>query len=185
MAETNSSFLKNALNGGLILGLIQVIYSVILYILDIMPIGFKMMGIMLVISLAIYFVVILYTTKSYRNNVLGGYISFGQAFLFGLLVAVFAAILVAIYNYIFYSWIDPEYAGKVVSASKEWTENFMVSKGVSESQISDAMDKIDEKGVVTPLKTMRQALVGGAIFGAIVSLITGAIAKKNKDIIEG
>ena len=102
MAETKSSLLKNAINGGLLLGLISIVFSVILYVLDIVPVGITKGLVMLVISLLIYFFVIFYTSKSYRNNVLGGYISFGQAFIFGLLVAIFAAILTAIYNYIFY-----------------------------------------------------------------------------------
>ena len=183
MAETKSSLLKNAINGGLLLGLISIVFSVILYVLDIVPVGITKGLVMLVISLLIYFFVIFYTSKSYRNNVLGGYISFGQAFIFGLLVAIFAAILTAIYNYIFYALIDPEYAARVASLTKDWTETFMESKGVPEATIAEALDKIDEK-IVTPLKSVRQALIGGTIFGAIVSLITSAIVKKKKDIKE-
>ncbi len=183
MTETKPSLLKSAINGGLLLGLIQIIFSVILYVLDIMPIGFSSMGIMLVISLLIYFFVIFYSSKSYRNNILGGYISYGQAFVFGLLLAVLSAILIAIYNYVFNAFIDPEYSEKILSASRSWTESFMESKGVPEAQIEEAMDKIDAKGAVTPLKSIKQALIGGTVFGVIVSLITAAIVKKKDEVI--
>lgn len=183
MTETKPSLLKSAINGGLLLGLIQIIYSVIMYVFDIMPIGLSKMGIMFVISLLIYFFIIFYSSKSYRNNVLGGYISFGQAFVFGLLLAVFSAILFAIYNYIFNAFIDPDYSEKILSASKSWTESFMESKGVAEAQIEEAMDKIDAKGIVTPLKSVKQALIGGTVFGVIISLITAAIVKKKDEII--
>ncbi len=183
MAETKSSLLKNAINGGLLLGLISIVYSVILYVLDIMPVGISTGLIMLAISLLIYFFIIFYTSKSYRNNILGGYISFGQAFVFGLLVAIFASILSSIYSYIFNALIDPEYAGRVLSATRDWTESFMESKGLPESSIADALDKIDSKGSVTPLKSVRQALIGGTIFGVIISLITSAIVKKKSEVI--
>ena len=183
MTETKSSLLKNAINGGLLLGLISIVYSVIMYVLDIMPIGISTGLIMLLISLLIYFFVIFYTSKAYRNNVMGGYISFGQAFVFGLLVAIFAAILSSIYSYIFNALIDPEYAGRVLSATKDWTESFMESKGIPESNIAEAIDKIDAKGNVTPLRSVKQALIGGTIFGVIISLITSAIVKKKSEVI--
>ncbi len=182
MAESKSSLLKNAINGGLLLGLISIVFSVILYVLDIIPVGITKGLVMLLITFAIYFFVLFYTTKSYRNNVLGGYISFGQAFVFGLLVAIIAAVLSAIYNYIFYAFIDPDYAARIVSVTKDWTETFMESKGVPEATIAEALDKMDEK-IVTPLKSVRQALIGGTIIGAIISLITSAIVKKKKEVI--
>lgn len=183
MAETKSSLLKNAINGGLLLGLIQIVFGVVLYVFDIMPIGISKGLLMLGISVLIFFVVIFYVTKSYRNNVLGGYISFGQAFVFGLAVVIVAAILSAIYSYIFNAFIDPEYAGRVLSATRDWTETFMESKGVPEAQITEALNKIDEKGLVTPLKSVRQALIGGTIMGAIITLITSAIVKKKEEVI--
>jgi hypothetical protein len=59
----------------------------------------------------------------------------------------------------------------------------MESKGVPEAQITEALNKIDEKGLVTPLKSVRQALVGGTIMGAIITLITSAILKKKEEVI--
>lgn len=183
MAETKSSLLKNAINGGLLLGLISIVFSVILYVLDIMPVGISKGLSVLAISLLIYFFVIFYSSKSYRNNILGGYISFGQAFVFGLLVAVFAAILSAVYSYIFNALIDPEYAAKLVGATKDWTESFFESKGLPEASIAEALDKIDSKGIPSAFKSTWQALIFGTIFGAIISLITAAIVKKKKEFI--
>lgn len=182
MAALNSPLLKNAINGGLVLGLIQIVLGVILYIFNIMPIGISKGLILLAISLLIYVVILIYSSKSYRNNVLGGYISFGQAFVFALLVVIVASVLSAIYNYVFNALIDPDYTAKVISATKDWTESFMESKGVPETTIEDAMKKIDEKGVVTPLNSAWKALMGGTIMGAIIALIIAAVVKKSKEI---
>lgn len=181
MENNNSVLLKNSLNGGIIMGLVGIIFAVGLFVFDYMPVGFK--GIPVGIgALVINIVILIFLMKSYRNNVLGGYMTFGQAFIFALLVSVFSTILSAVFNYVFYAFIDPEYGVRLMEANKDWVEGFMLEKGLPESAIADAIEKAESKGVITPLKSVKQALIGGTIFGVILSLIMAAIMKKNEEI---
>ena len=118
--------------------------------------------------------------KAYRDKVLGGSITYGQALLVGVLIVVFSTILTSFYNLIFNLYIDPEYTGKVIEASKNWTYDWMNNMGAPEGQIEDAMERYDRQlENSTPLKSFFQSLYMSAIFGFILSLIIAAFTKKN------
>lgn len=69
-----------------------------------------------------------------------------------------------------------------IEAQKEWMYEFMSSKGIAEDQIEKAIEGMDEKlAEMNPLKTMFMSILSSTIFGAIVSLITGAVLKKKND----
>ena len=183
--EKKVSVWQATLNYGILFGLLLIIYSVVLYMFNIIPVGFtKLSLLLLVVNLAIYFFALWFFTKSYRNDILGGYIDYGKAFLFGLLIVAFSSILMAIYNYIFNAFIDPDYVQRVTDATQEWTREWMSSKGVPQSQIDITMEKMESKSLPTPLKSALQGILGGVIFGAIVSLITSAIVKKKKELFQ-
>ena len=184
MEKNKSLMWKHSLNHGILLGLLLIIYSVVLYMFNVIPVGIKLSLLLLVINLAIYFFALLFLTKNYRNDILGGYIDYGKAFLYSLLIVAFSSILLAIYSYIFNAFIDPDYIQRVMDATQDWTREFMSSKGLPESQIDIAMEKIEGKELPTPLKSALQGILGGVILGAIVSLITSAIVKKKKELFQ-
>ena len=184
MEKNKSLMWKHSLNYGILFGLLLIIYSVVLYMFNIIPTGIKLPLLLLVINLAFYFFALWYFTKSYRNDVLGGYIDYGKAFLFGLLIVGFSSILLAIYNYIFNAFIDPDYIQRVMNAIKEGMEEWMMSKGLPEEQIEKTIEKMGSKPLPTPLKSALQGILGGVIMGAIVLLITSAIVKKKKELFQ-
>ena len=184
MEKNKSLMWKHSLNYGILFGLLLIIYSVVLYMFNIIPVGIKLSLLLLVVNLAIYFFALWFFTKSYRNDILGGYVDYGKAFLFGVLIVAFSSILLAIYNYIFHAFIDPDYIQRVVDATQEWTEEFMSSKGLPQAQIDSTIEKIGSKSSVTPLKSALQGILGGVIFGTIISLITSAIVKKKKELFQ-
>jgi hypothetical protein len=59
------------------------------------------------------------------------------------------------------------------------TYQWMSGKGLSEDQINDAMKKFEAKGVPSPIETLITSMEFGLIGGAIMSLISSAIVKKN------
>lgn len=167
---------------GLYLGIVMVIFSLLMYLLDIKPIGFMVPMVLFIISLAITFFGIFYSTKKIRNEVLGGEMTFGQGFMIGLLVVFFASIISAVYSYIQSTIIDPDYMRNILEAQKTWMEEFMVNKGVPDDQIQKAIEGIDAKITeINPVKTIFTTILSGTIFGAIVSLVTAAILKKKND----
>jgi hypothetical protein len=165
----------------LIFGVILVILQLAFWMFNIIPVGIGKSLLLLLFNLLIYVVGVFWFTKSYRDGVLDGHINYGQAFLYGLTVVVLSTILVIIYNFVFNKFIDPEYTTRVLKTSANWTEEYMRSKGVPESQISDIVDKMMAKAKPSALKAALTTLIGGVIMGSIVSLISSAFAKKVQD----
>ena len=181
MENKTSAFLKSALNSGLIFGVILIIIQLAFWMFNFIPVGIGKSMLMLVFNLTLYIVGIWWFTKSYRNSVLNGNINYGHAYLYGLTVVIIATILLVIYNYIFNTFIDPEYTTRVLKTTANWTEEYMRSKGIPDAQITSTVDKIMAGGHKTALKSATSGLIYGVIMGAIISLISAAIAKKVED----
>jgi hypothetical protein len=180
MENKTSIFWNSVLLNGVILGIIGIIIQLLLWMFDYIPVGISGGLISLAVSLLIYVTLLFIFTKNYRDKSMGGILPYGKAFVYGLAVFVAAAVIGAIYNYIFLSFIDPEYQAKVVERSVAWTQNFMASKGIPEATISESIDKIREKALPSPLMASLKTLPFSVIMGAIVSLISSAFAKKEE-----
>ena len=86
--EEKVSVWKASLTNGLILGLLGVVYSLVVYFLDL---SFnKVQG---YVFLLILIVALFYLVKSYRDNFLHGYINFGQAVGAGVVIFVYYSII--------------------------------------------------------------------------------------------
>jgi len=172
--------LKLSMAYGLYLAAISIVISIIIWAANLMEFmglfGTIFIGI---IQLVILVFLLIYFTKLYRTNLLEGKITFGQAFVFGVLLVVLSSVLTSIYSYIFNKYIDPEYAQRIMTMLQDKTYQYMTSKGVSEDQIESTMKNFENKGIPTPLETLVSSLKFGLIGGAIMSLISSAIIKKN------
>jgi hypothetical protein len=180
MENKTGTFWKSALNHGVIFGIILIIIQLVMWMMNIIPVGIAKGLLTLLISLIIYVVAIILFIKNYRDKNLGGLIPFGKAFLYGFAVFMIATVIGSIFNFIFLTFIDPEYTQRVIKITAEWTEDFMRSKGVPEEQITQALDKIESKKIPTALGSSVKSLIPGAVMGAIVCLISAAIAKKEE-----
>ncbi len=169
MENKNTSVLVNALIWGVIIGLVSIVYSVILYMLD--QTLNKTLGyfgfIILIAGLA-------YGMKSYRDNVLDGVLPFGKAFGFGILVVLVSGVIGGIYGYLLYTVIDPDLIGKVMDMQSEQ----MLERGLPEAQVEQAIEVT--KRFITPGFMMISALVVNLLMGGILSLIVAAIFKKEE-----
>jgi len=168
MEQKNTSVFYNALIWGIIIGLVFIIYSVVLYILDLTT--NRTLG---MLSFLILVAGLVIATLNYRNSVRGGYISFGTAFSFGILVAVFAAVISSVYSYIQMTVIDPGIIQKIQDLAMEK----MTQKGIPEEQLDSVME-ISRK-FMSPIVISISALIQTALFGVVFSLIIGAIFKKD------
>lgn len=171
MEPKQENILLNTLKPGIILGIVLVIYSITLYILDISTV--KVFGYLL------YLLIIgglIFGIKQYRDKELGGYISYPKALGVGVLVLLFASIISSIYTYINLTFIDPTLIDKML----EITEKEMFNKGLSDDQIEMALKmsaKLMKPGIM--------AIMGFAVsmfFGFILTLIVAAFLKKEQDI---
>ncbi len=179
--ENKNLIWRNAMNHGLYLGLILIVIDVIVYFFDLMTLSLFSSAIIGAISFLLYFVLILFMTKSYRNNFLGGYISYGNALLYGILVGAFAAIIHAVYSFIFNAFIDPEYMKNMMDKIAMMTEEYMVKHSVPQDVIDQQMNKFQTRELPSPLMAALQSIPSSIIFTAIISLLTSIFVKKKQE----
>lgn len=180
--EKKPTLLQHTLLHGAILGIISIILSLVMYIAGYMPVSIRSAILTGLLSIVITIIFVSFSMKSYRDKVLDGNISYGQAFTVGLLVVVFSTLLYSIYNLIFNTIIDPDYMSRVMEASRNSTFDMMNNMGATDAQIEDAMDRFDRQAEkMTPLRTFWQGLIWPIVFGAIISLIVAAFVKKSRN----
>lgn len=109
---------------------------------------------------------------NYRNKYLNGYIEYGKAFTVGMLTALFASILLAVYTYVFFKYIDPGAMEEIMALS----EQKMMERGLSDMEIEQGMEMV--KSFQTPGMYTFFALAGNFIVGIVISLVTAIFVKK-------
>ena len=115
--------------------------------------------------------------KHYRDVVNGGNVSFGKAFLIGLVVAVFAGIGFAIIDYLFTAFINPEFLDEYMAyqiAELEKTlpaEEFQKQKLTLEQQMKD----YGSSGFMAFIMFITVVLIG-----IIISLIGALVLHRKK-----
>jgi hypothetical protein len=167
LMEKKSSLLQHTMTWGAITGIVLILYSVILYIAnqtDNRALGY--------LSYVLLLAGIIVGSYAYRDKVLGGKISYQQAFLTGLLITVFAGILSSFFSFILVRYIDPGVIEQIVAK----TEEKLLNKGLNEDQIEMAIEGT-RKFMGSPLMVV-VGMISFAIIGTIISLITAAIVKK-------
>ncbi len=165
--EKNVNVWKANLINGLILGLIGIVYSLVIYFLDL---SFnKVQGwIFLLVQIVILFLLV----KSYRDNYRHGLITFGQAFGAGMIICLYYAIISAIFVYILYTLIDPNLMDKQLA----YTEELLLKRGLPQEAIDMSMNI--QKKIMIPEVMAPVSILGSMFYGLIMSLIVAAFVRK-------
>jgi O-antigen/teichoic acid export membrane protein len=109
---------------------------------------------------------------NYRNKYLNGYIEYGQAFMVGMMTSLVLAIIIGVYSYIFFKYIDPGAMEEMMLQ----TEQEMLNRGMTDMEIEQGMmvaSKFQSVGMFTFF-----AVLGNFIGGIVISLITSIFVKK-------
>jgi hypothetical protein len=110
--------------------------------------------------------------KEVRFN---GVITFGQAYGVAFKSAVFASILVGIFTYMFYQFIDPDAINQILEVS----EQEMYKQGqLSEEQIEQSLKLVAK--FTTPVPLAVTTFFSYTIIGALLALIPSAILRTKK-----
>jgi hypothetical protein len=165
--ETKVSVWKANLNNGVILGLIGVVFTLLLYFLDLL-LNKTLSYILLPINLVILY----FMLKSYRDNYLHGQITYGQSVGAGVVIFLYSTIISVIFTYILYKYIDPGLLGKVLAMSEET----MAKKGMPQESIDAGM--AFTKKLMTPEFMAISGLFGGMFLGTLISLIISIFTRK-------
>jgi hypothetical protein len=171
--ESTVPFFPTALKYGVIAGLILVAYSMLGNMLGFsIPTSLGMGVIQMIIGILAVVLIGYFTIKHHRDRELGGYISFGRAFLVCLIALVTAGLISSIFNYIYMTFIDPDY----VNTALEKMEEMFSSMGMSEDQIEEALKGTRER--FEPSTMLTTGLLWSIGINAIIALIMAAIMKK-------
>jgi hypothetical protein len=155
------------LTNGLILGLAGIVYSLIIYFFNLT--FNKSFGYLFLLITA---VLLYYLVRSYRNNYLSGYISYGQAVGAGVVIFLYYSVISAIFMYILYTVIDTGLTDKMLA----YVEETMVKKGIPEASLDKVMavqKKILRPGIMAPL-----SIVNNMLAGTIISLIVAIFVRR-------
>lgn len=177
MEEKKTSLMKNGSNYGVILGLGLVIFSLILFILNLWPSFFEsIIGFILTIGFSIY------AAKQYRTK-LGGYMSFKESFLLIFILLIIASLIGIIYFVIFFQFINPD----ALNDMKQFTIDFPLMVGEFFGLDDNALDLIEknsnkEIAKMTFGNLLKQGIISSIIKSTIYALILGLIMKKNRPV---
>jgi len=169
MEETSSNQLKYAMTYGAIIGLVLVVYSVLLYLTD-----FYFNKTMGFIQYIIIFIGIYLGTKTYRDKALGGYIKYGRALVFGMIISVFVGIIIVFFNFIMMRYIDPGLIDKNMAVIEESLQN----NRFIQPDMMDATLESSRKSL-TSIWSLPIEIFVFTLIRFVISLITSAFLKKN------
>jgi hypothetical protein len=158
-----------ALRYGLICGIITVVYSLILNITE-LALTNQILG---WISFLIMIAAMVMAMREFKRQN-QGFMSYGQGLSIGTIVVLVSSILGGIFTYLYVTIIDTGYIQKM--RNLQVTE--LEKKGMTDDQIDQAMLITDK--MMTPTVIPLMAIVGGLIFGFLLSLIIAAIVKHNR-----
>lgn len=123
--------------------------------------------------LLIFFIVI--GVKSYRDEDLGGNISYGKSLGTGILISVFGGIITGVFTLLFFTYIAPDMVDKIMEAAQQ----SMAEQGMSDEQIEMGMGMT--RKFMTPMWLFLFSVLGSAFMGFIFSLIISIFMKKEQN----
>jgi hypothetical protein len=165
--EQNVNIWKANLTNGVILGLIGIVYTLLMYFLDLT--FNKVQG---YIYLPLLVVALYFLIKSYRDTYMHGYITYGQAFGAGVVIFLYYAVIMSVFLYLLYAVIDTGLIAKQLAFSQEILEK----RGIPQEAM-DAAVKIQKK-FAQPGIIAVSTLFSNMITGVIMSLIASIFVRK-------
>lgn len=160
-----------AVKFGLALGIIGMILSIISNLSGLTE-SPKASAISIPIMLAIYFLIFYLAFKAYRTDNKG--MSLGDALGLGALISVISGVLSGLFNLVYTKFIDPGMMDRMMEAQYEAMEGY----GLSEEQIEQRLE-MGQMLASNPVFGVAMAILGALCFGFIISLILGAIMKRD------
>jgi len=169
MEENRLAYRRNVLIGSVLTAALLIIYYQLTVAFDL-----QSGGINFLVNVLIFFAIFVYFGKQYLKTAREPVFTYGKAFGFGVLIALFGTLVFSIYVYIAYKFINPGQIGEMIVAMEE---NMLKSNQDPEmiEQMSEALNKF-----MTPFVLALGSLVYYFLLGLIVSLFA-AIFSRDKE----
>jgi hypothetical protein len=124
------------------------------------------------ISLALVFIPLFLGIRQKRNKELGGYISLRQVMLTGMAISVISSVIIAVFTYIYYEYIDKE----IVQMYLSHAEKEMTAQKKPAGEIQQQFAAIT--AFFNPLRQASIALLNLMVAGVILSFISSTFLLK-------
>jgi len=168
MTENQPSVTAVALKYGLITALVGIVYSLVLNVLDLSTNQW-----LTSLSYLILIAGLVLAMRDFKSNNYG-YMSYGQGLGIGSLLSAIFGLLSGIFSWIYTTYIDPEFMGRM----QEVQRTKMLEQGLSDEQIDAALGMAAK--FQNPLTMIFGSMAVFLIIGFILSLIIAAIIKNKR-----
>lgn len=159
---------------GLISALIGIVFQLIQQVTGVMSQSGTIIALYTVVSIGVSVAIYVMALREHREQELGGFMSFKRAFYLAFMIGMASTIVVLVFNYIYMNFINPG----AMEAQLEMTRSMMEKFGMPEDQLDAAIEK-QRASLASPM-SMLTGLLGAGVVVAILSLIMGAVMKKER-----
>ncbi|HNQ62272.1 MAG TPA: DUF4199 domain-containing protein [Bacteroidia bacterium] len=126
------------------------------------------------VGYVIMIIFIIMGIKNYRDEDLGGSISYGKSLGTGILIATFGGVITGAFTILFFTVIAPDMLERIITASQEK----MLEQGMDENSMQMAMEYT--RKFMTPTWMFVFSILGSAFMGLLFSLIISVFMKKDQ-----
>jgi len=171
--EQQPSKMKSALNYGAIFGLVLLVVDLSSFILELLENEvFKYLSWGLIIGGVVFGI------KKHRDNILNGFITYGGALGYGVLLSFFASIISSFVSYLYLKFIDDS----ILAILVERAEIEMIEQGQPDQALEMGMKIVEV--IYSPMGMFVFGIFTTTLMGFIVSLIAAAFLKNDPDSFE-
>ena len=173
--ENKTSLAKSAVPYGIVFGVIMLLEFAIGYAMGIDPQENPWFGILMSLLnyLILPFVLIMMACNHFKNKLNGGYITFVQCIKAGVVVCIIAALIFSVITAIIYM-VAPQIKEDILEQQKIAMAQ---SPGMTAEQLKMGVSVAET--MMQPYIAIPLTIVMYALIGLIISLIVGAIVKKD------
>ncbi|QLG43939.1 DUF4199 domain-containing protein [Costertonia aggregata] len=173
MEENQPKTGKYALNFGVLLGGVSIVFALMLFSLDMHYQGGWMVGLVSIVLTTVAIVLAMLQFKKANN----GFLSLGQAMKIGVGVCLIGGIIGIAFNQVMANVIDPDMLTKAMTFQRETLEETTNLTGEQIDAQMEMVKKFSSPGMQTAF-----GLIFSVVLGLILSLITGLILKRTENI---
>lgn len=170
---------KLAINNGILLGIISIVSVVIQYLTGDYTVGggkASTTGIIFgILNFAIGITVVCLAMSKLRK-LQGGYMTLGESFKLGFTIYIISSLFIAIWMFIYCYVLEPDYQQQMLAQTAQSMHE--QNPNMSDEQINTTIHMTSK--FTSPWMMAVFSILGAAFFGSIISLIAGAIFKRNK-----
>jgi len=168
--EVNNT--QHSLKWGGILGLLLIIISLLIYIIDITLVVSSYISI---VWIALFIGFGIFSGRDFRSKV-GGYLSFKDAFLHAFVAFAVGGFIGTVFDFILFNFIDPDIIPILIDTQMETTMKAMETFGGGNTEMMDGMAEGIKKGYTIQAQAL--GFLWKLVLYAIGALIVGGINKK-------